>query len=145
MRSAAAAVASFSALAVGGVLRHLARHGRSSTGGTKVKEKNVVFKGRVCWICGPPCSGKSFLGDFLAKYYGFKHIDGDAVSYSTDPADVEAWAGMLQAFQIWFRGEAAPTSLWENHYESICKEAALAASEGHRVGESTSLLKLVFR
>lgn len=88
--------------------------------------------GQVVWITGCPCSGKTFAGDYLVTQ-GFVHVDGDGVSYSKDPEDVTTWKRMLEAFGFWFRGEVAPEELWQDHYKSICAQAAASLAEGKSV------------
>ena len=87
----------------------------------------------ISWLSGPPCAGKTFLGDYLAAHHGCLHVDGDGVSYSKAPADERTWAAMLRAFGHWFRGEQAPAELWHPHYAAICAQAAQAAASGRRV------------
>lgn len=87
----------------------------------------------IFWITGCPCSGKTFIGDYLELHEGFVSIDGDTISYSEDATDQATWKDMLEAFGHWFKKEEAPDALWQAHYRSIYARAVAQSAEGKNV------------
>ena len=53
-------------------------------------------RGKVLWVHGHPCSGKTFQMDYL-ETLGWHPIDGDAPAYSKDPMEAKAFGDALQA------------------------------------------------
>ena len=49
---------------------------------------------RVVWVSGNPGAGKSFVGDYLQRYAGFFHIDGDEPMRSKVEAEKQLWANL---------------------------------------------------
>ena len=84
--------------------------------------------GRIVWLSGNSGAGKTFTGDYLSLFCGFTHIDGDALSRSTNPADLALFANLVKAFDYWFESKTAPPDLWHLYYLRQCaasREAAL--------------------
>lgn len=85
---------------------------------------------RTVWLSGNSGAGKTFTGDYLALCAHFHHIDGDALLFSTDPAERQLFARFVQAFDSWFEEQPAPRELWEPYYSLQC-ERVRAALRAH--------------
>ena len=74
----------------------------------------------IVWLSGNSGAGKSFTGDYLARYAGFFHVDGDALSRSQVPEERQLFANLVKAFGSWFEEQSAPRELWEPYYSFMC-------------------------
>ena len=81
------------------------------------------------WICGYPCAGKTFLGDYL-QTRGWHHIDGDMGNQSTDPEVKAKWEKLGKAFGEVNAGAKPEDSDWQPYYHYVV-DNALKASETH--------------
>lgn len=83
---------------------------------TEEKTESKKEKKEVMMIVGKPCSGKTFMGDFLATR-GWKHVDGDQGNYNQDPKLQEVfgafWVAMTQAVA----GKPVTEKQWKPFYE----------------------------
>lgn len=85
----------------------------------------------VVWLSGNSGAGKTFVGDALERMAAFKHIDGDELFFSEDPADQALFARLVESFSFWFEGRPAPPELWHPYYTRQCGRVRAALAEGH--------------
>ena len=89
-------------------------------------------KGKIVWINGYPCSGKTFMGDYLASI-GWHMVDGDRIGYDKDPARKEMYINLSLAYRAWTSGETAADNLWTPYYQELINEAKEEAMKGRNV------------
>jgi len=99
------------------------------------KLKDMSNKGQIVWVHGYPCSGKTFMGDYLSTL-GWHNVDGDWKSLSKDREVLESWGKMFQLLTKWTAG--APTDededkVWKAHYTELCNRAIDVANQGKNV------------
>jgi hypothetical protein len=58
---------------------------------TDLVPTNSVNKNNVCLFFGKPTAGKSWSADFVAKYHGWVHLDGDEEIMRYNPATYDIW------------------------------------------------------
>ena len=79
---------------------------------------------KLYWLNGYPCTGKTFLADYLATQ-GWFMVDGDYKNYSADPKDAETWGAFYQAFEEYWTKcdctELPPEELWKPHHEDLIR------------------------
>ena len=85
------------------------------------KQNKAGGKKEYIWLCGYPCSGKTFMGDYL-QTRGYHHIDGDFGNQSKDPKVQQAWLDILEAFSFSIEKQEVPERKWKDYYEMlVCK------------------------
>ena len=99
----------------------------------------------IVWVSGYPCSGKSFIGDYLMSEHGFHHVDGDWASQSKKPEDKELWANNVAAAAVFTSGQNPPEELWVPFFDILCQRAKQAVSEGKRAVISYPLFNAKLR
>jgi hypothetical protein len=72
--------------------------GCTSSKGTA--EPSSVNKNKVCLFFGKPTAGKSWSADFVAKYHGWVHVDGDEEIMRSNPATYEIWTSAFKYFEL---------------------------------------------
>lgn len=91
---------------------------------------------KLYWLNGYPCTGKTFLADYLATQ-GWCMVDGDYKNYSSDPKDAETWATFYQAFEEYWtkpdRTEMPPEEMWKPHHEDLIRLAKEGLDQGKDV------------
>jgi hypothetical protein len=60
-------------------------------------------RGKIAWVFGYPCSGKTFNGDYLASQ-GWVNIDGDWPLRSSDPDVMADWKALMMVIMMWTNG-----------------------------------------
>jgi len=89
--------------------------------------------GKIVWINGYPCAGKSFMGDYLASI-GWHLVDGDRCGYDQDPAVKEIAKKLGEAYRTWTTSNDKPDeSKWTGYYNELIDEANKEAQEGKDV------------
>ena len=72
--------------------------------------------GKIVWINGYPCAGKTFMGDYLATI-GWHMIDGDRIGYSKDPAIKEMAGKLTDVYRTWIKTNDKPDEIiWKGYY-----------------------------
>lgn len=97
--------------------------------------------GRLIWITGHHTSGKTWLGDYLAQYHGFQHVDGDEIQHlyeaQTDQGDPSLKApseGLMSHFAdyLMLGKGAGPGELWQPYYNLVMAKAqAIRKADAH--------------
>lgn len=84
--------------------------------------------GRLVWINGHPTAGKTWTADYLAKYHGFHHIDGDEELHlyksDIDEGDIELKsiaAGFTEYFvnHVMEGKGAGPDENWQPFHDRV--------------------------
>jgi len=57
--------------------------------------------GKIYWLLGRSCAGKTFLCDFLYTQ-GWQDVDGDQLTRSTDPSHQKMWEDMMKVYADYF-------------------------------------------
>jgi gluconate kinase len=93
----------------------------------------MVYPQKFVVIVAYSGSGKTYMGDYLALYHDFAHIDGDMPLHDPQHAHVAKTFG--QTFKkYWFSGEEAPEAAdWQPVYKILCDQAKAAAETADRV------------
>ena len=90
-------------------------------------------KGRVVWVFGYPCSGKTFNGDYLASQ-GWVNIDGDWPLRSSDPTVTADWRCLMMVIMKWTNGvtdlSEEETKAWHKHHRILCEKALEVTKTG---------------
>lgn len=58
-----------------------------------------VNKNKVCLFFGKPTAGKSWSADFVAKYHGWVHLDGDEEIMRMNPVTYDIWTSAYKYFE----------------------------------------------
>lgn len=77
------------------------------------------------WIAGLPCTGKTFVGDYLAMH-GYTHVDGDAGNQFSDGPVKDAWEKLATALHLVSEQEEVSGELWMPYYEYLVKQVKQA-------------------
>ena len=86
--------------------------------------------GKILWLNGYQCSGKTFIGDCL-QTIGWVNIDGNAPRRSKDPADQQLWKNMVAACKQWKEGmEMLEKALWRPHIQNLLNQAVKLPQHG---------------
>ena len=98
----------------------------------KNNHKTHNEKKQIVWITAWSGVGKTTAGDYLSKYHGWYHLDGDDDFRKLDVPEVkEAVDGVGKAFNdFWFKGKSAPNELWHPFHIRLVNRC-LAASKEH--------------
>jgi hypothetical protein len=72
-------------------------------------------KKEIVWICGKPCAGKTFCGDYL-QTKGWHHVDGDGGNQSPDPEVRTKMFAMFEGIQAISKGKEVPKDCWKGYY-----------------------------
>lgn len=84
----------------------------------------------ILFITGRSGAGKTFLGDYLESYCGFKHIDGDSWMHSPVPEHKRATELFVTSFfGFIFQGKPAPPELWTPYYSIVCDQINILAQQ----------------
>ena len=90
-------------------------------------------RGKIAWVFGYPCSGKTFNGDYLAQQ-GWVNIDGDYPLRSSDPEVVADWKALIECIMMWTNGVTEfteeQTKCWQKHHRNLCEQALEVANTG---------------
>eukprot|EP00927_Polykrikos_kofoidii_P047567 TRINITY_DN41792_c0_g1_i1.p1 TRINITY_DN41792_c0_g1~~TRINITY_DN41792_c0_g1_i1.p1 ORF type:complete len:304 (+),score=46.00 TRINITY_DN41792_c0_g1_i1:44-913(+) len=95
-------------------------------------DDTVARQGRLIWLSGPPTAGKTWLGDFLAHYHGWLHVDGDAdatrFSQGTDDESLNDRVTKSRRATKEFRDKRVepPMELWRPYLEQLCADVGSA-------------------
>jgi len=73
---------------------------------------------RLLWVCGHPCSGKTWIGDYLESR-GYKHIDGDYHLQNQKKSEESKRIadGLLVCFNAMQKGEKVTEEMFKVFYD----------------------------
>ena len=92
-------------------------------------------KKQIVWITAWSGVGKTTTGDYLSKYHGWHHLDGDDDFRKLDVPEVKkAVDGVGKAFNdFWFKGKSAPNELWHPFHTRLVNRCLDASKEHDKV------------
>ena len=72
----------------------------------------------LLWVCGHPCSGKTWIGDYLESR-GYKHIDGDYHLQNQKKSEESKRIadGLLVCFNAMQKGEKVTEEMFKVFYD----------------------------
>jgi len=99
---------------------------------------NKTARGKVVFVHGQPCSGKTFAMDYLESC-GWVPVDGDEPAYSKNTEEARNFMKCIQSLIDEARNkpvDPAVRKLHENHLKNLCKTANKHADAGKNVAIS---------
>merc|ERR1740123_2402847 len=88
----------------------------------------------LLWLCGHPCSGKTWMGDYLESR-GFKHVDGDAHAQLAGECEEskKLWKGLEACFHMMQAQKPVPEEMWKPYYEDAVHRVKDALKDHDKV------------
>jgi len=88
----------------------------------------------VLWVCGHPCSGKTWMGDYLESR-GFKHVDGDyrLLTAKDNEESKKLSDALSKCFFAMQAGTPITQDMWQSYYDDSIERINEALKDHDKV------------
>ena len=100
------------------------------------KQNCNICSAEIVFLVAPAGTGKTFSGDYLDVFQGFKHVDGDTPikNLHLSKEYKEIVANLIKCgFEYVMKGEDGPDELWQPYYEELVKLTLEGAKHSDKV------------